>query len=662
MTDFARAPFPWFGGKRRVADVVWRAFGPDVNNYVEPFAGSLAVLLARPGGAGKIETVNDRDRMVCVAPETRVLMGDLSWRAAGELQAGDDILAFDEENPGAARDGLRAPTRYRRWRHSKVVAAPRVKLPCYRLTFDDGTTVIASEDHCWLAGSHKTGAGGRGWRWVKTKSLVCNRKTQRSWVLKLAAVASRRDDWETGWIAGLFDGEGSVVRNASTPRICVSQNPGAVLERAEAWLTANGFDYERSDAKKCVRLTLRGGLREQMRFLMLARPVRLLRRFLELVPECSLYARSHSAVGLVSKEYLGEREVVALATSTKTFVAEGLASHNCNFWRAVTADPRAVAEHCDWPVNEADLHARHKWLVSQLPMMREQMHIDPDFFDVKIAGWWVWGICQWIGGGWCAEPQNHKHPKLDGIGKGVHSERGHRRSRHTENPSRQGVHSETHRKMIAGDTRRGVHSQQLPVYEGCDAMGGVHAPTLGGARRPQMTSAGQGVHLPSLGNDRGILGVAAPPCEEWFRQLQARLRRVRVACGDWKRVLGPSVLGKGKNVGGRRPCAVFLDPPYSHEFRDPGLYNEDDGKVAELAREWALEHGDDPDLRIALCGYAGEHEMPASWREVEWKAARGYAAEDNENRERERIWFSPHCLQTGRQAELFAGNLKGNKT
>jgi hypothetical protein len=28
-----RAPFPWFGGKRRVADVVWRAFGPDVPEF-----------------------------------------------------------------------------------------------------------------------------------------------------------------------------------------------------------------------------------------------------------------------------------------------------------------------------------------------------------------------------------------------------------------------------------------------------------------------------------------------------------------------------------------------------------------------------------------------------------------------------------------------------
>ena len=55
-----RAPFPWFGGKSRAAAEIWAALG-DVKNYVEPFAGSLAVLLGRPGGAGPIETVNDTD-------------------------------------------------------------------------------------------------------------------------------------------------------------------------------------------------------------------------------------------------------------------------------------------------------------------------------------------------------------------------------------------------------------------------------------------------------------------------------------------------------------------------------------------------------------------------------------------------------------------------
>lgn len=52
------APFPYFGGKSRAAPLMWSLLG-DVPNYIEPFAGSAAMLLARPGGAGKVETIND---------------------------------------------------------------------------------------------------------------------------------------------------------------------------------------------------------------------------------------------------------------------------------------------------------------------------------------------------------------------------------------------------------------------------------------------------------------------------------------------------------------------------------------------------------------------------------------------------------------------------
>jgi len=46
LEDSPRA-VPWFGGKSRAAHLVWAAFG-DVSNYVEPFFGSGAVLLAVP--------------------------------------------------------------------------------------------------------------------------------------------------------------------------------------------------------------------------------------------------------------------------------------------------------------------------------------------------------------------------------------------------------------------------------------------------------------------------------------------------------------------------------------------------------------------------------------------------------------------------------------
>ena len=71
-----------------------------------------------------------------------------------------------------------------------------------------------------------------------------------------------------------------------------------------------------------------------------------------------------------------------------------------NFWRAVQADPEAVATWACDPINEADLHARHLWLLAQGDF-RERMIADPHHFDAKVAGWWVWGLCSWIGTGWC---------------------------------------------------------------------------------------------------------------------------------------------------------------------------------------------------------------------------------------------------------------------
>jgi DNA adenine methylase len=59
------APFPYFGGKSRVADRVWQTLGqPD--HYIEPFFGSGAVLLRRPDWKPEYtETVNDKDAFVC---------------------------------------------------------------------------------------------------------------------------------------------------------------------------------------------------------------------------------------------------------------------------------------------------------------------------------------------------------------------------------------------------------------------------------------------------------------------------------------------------------------------------------------------------------------------------------------------------------------------
>jgi len=141
-----------------------------------------------------------------------------------------------------------------------------------------------------------------------------------------------------------------------------------------------------------------------------------------------------------------------------------------------------------------------------------------------------------------------------------------------------------------------------------------------------------------------------------FMKISARLSRVNVLCGDWIRAVSES---RTTNIA---TTGVFLDPPYESDCYEIE-YSTEKGLSASVAA-WAIKNGDNPQLRIALCGYDGEHAMPASWECIAWKARGGYGSQSDgrgrENSDRERIWFSPHCLKP--QESLFAGFFDGEAT
>lgn len=153
--------------------------------------------------------------------------------------------------------------------------------------------------------------------------------------------------------------------------------------------------------------------------------------------------------------------------------------------------------------------------------------------------------------------------------------------------------------------------------------------------KPQTTTR-NGVHALSK-NIHELIG--------WYHQ---RMRHVIVFCGGWERLVTPAMLPQKTN----HTAAIFLDPPYSSVHRDPELYGVESTTVAHEVREWAVANGDNPQLKIVLCGYEDEHEMPASWSCISWNAGGGWGnRRGSPNRFRERIWFSPAC-GTG-QAKLF---------
>jgi len=280
-----------------------------------------------------------------------------------------------------------------------------------------------------------------------------------------------------------------------------------------------------------------------------------------------------------------------------------------NFWRAIAHAPDAVAHHADWPCNEVDLFARHSWLVRQTADLTERLHADPQFFDAKIAGWWCWGLCNWIGSEWCS-----------GDGPWVHD----------------GEKIVDKRTIKPSDREPGISK-----------------------RSPHLGDAGQGINrkLPHLSNaGLGINRQSDTPRREficqWFTDLHARLRNVRVCCGDWGRVVKDSVTTRHGLTG------LFLDPPYTKGAMDyaAGGVGTD---LPMQVQAWAAVNGANPKLRIVLCGHAGEHDalLQHGWHTRTWAARKGYALSDEaiQNSKDETLWCSPHCVpQVGQVLDLFA--------
>jgi hypothetical protein len=262
-----------------------------------------------------------------------------------------------------------------------------------------------------------------------------------------------------------------------------------------------------------------------------------------------------------------------------------------NVWRSLKLSPEKMAEHAVDPVHEADLHARHLWLVGKRESITERLMGDPDWHDPKAAGWWVWGASSWIGGLWCS-----------GRGPWV-SEDG----RIVKRPGHEGP---------------GVSRQIF-------SMGG----------------SGRGVFSPER----------APRLAVLFGALASRLSRVCVACGDWSRVVGPSATFKHLAVWKGGPvgwAGVFLDPPYAASVREAGLYAQD-SSCSEDVRKWCIATQGER-IRIVLAGMAGEghEELEAhGWRCAPWYSGKkhlsggyGKQSEKGTREHLERLWFSPSCL------------------
>lgn len=268
----------------------------------------------------------------CLVPETKVLTANLEWVTLGSIKEGDELVGFDEYPvDGDAKN----PTRY--WKGSNTNKIGRAFLPCSKVTLSNGSSVTCSNEHKWLTGQSGNGLGASTTRWTSTKHLRSSTKfgLRASRIVKLIEPWQEGTSKDIGYLEGAYDGEGYLTHVNSTrdvPYLAMgfSQKPGKVMDRVSKLLKEIGVKYHGPygpvDDRSAGSLLINKRV-DVMRALGIIRPQRLLDKFK--VDHLGILRTEFEPLVVVSVEDVGVKEVVTIETSTKTFVAEGLASHNC---------------------------------------------------------------------------------------------------------------------------------------------------------------------------------------------------------------------------------------------------------------------------------------------------------------------------------------------
>ena len=171
-------PLKTYVTAERVSSIITRNESPDI-----PFTQSINPYRGCEHGC-----------VYCVSGDTLVLMADGSTRPIARVRPGDVLY-------GTAKRG-----RYRRYVKSRVLAHWSVIKPAYRITLEDGTTLVAGLDHRFLT--------ERGWKFVSGAEQGRARRPHLTLNNKLMGTGAwahpplKTGEYEVGYLCGVIRGDG----------------------------------------------------------------------------------------------------------------------------------------------------------------------------------------------------------------------------------------------------------------------------------------------------------------------------------------------------------------------------------------------------------------------------------------------------------------------
>ena len=250
----------------------------------------------------------------CVVVGTSVLTKDLRWVNVEELKIGDEIVGVDEY----------AEQRLNRKLRTSIVEANGISTDkCLRIETTKGSITVNYE-HPFLVKNttEDTSKHDVRWSWVKAKDLTTDH-----------AIAHIGSPWESEdgntWLAGMYDGEGSVSKN----RLHMAQRSnGRLFSRIEEELTKRDISFvpflETNHRRNSIGVINVNGTKSVMKVLGTVRPTRLLDNWMQKLDKAEVGMPHDVEASVLTIVEVGEQQIVNLQTSTRTFISNGFVSHN----------------------------------------------------------------------------------------------------------------------------------------------------------------------------------------------------------------------------------------------------------------------------------------------------------------------------------------------
>jgi len=264
----------------------------------------------------------------CFVGGTKVLMGDWTALDIKDVKVNDVVVGY--EFPKKSKSKLIK---------SRVVAVNSRLSNVAKFTFESGRSVICTPDHKFYTGRRGSDIGCNDTH-LTYVPLGFNKADLKSAISVYDPIPMRMNynKRDVGWLAGMFDGEGSVSGNTIQFHQSSEHNPD-VCQKITEVLGSLGFDYGTStidsgfrdgvNHKKAKAYYIRGGRQEKIRFLNICKPVRSYKIIDALYKYGTRDFGKSNKDKLVSIEPIGNRTVYNIQTETGNYIAEGYAVKNC---------------------------------------------------------------------------------------------------------------------------------------------------------------------------------------------------------------------------------------------------------------------------------------------------------------------------------------------